>query len=104
MVARDSFGSRICLSLKAAIARAMAPRTRRLHLVVRRPHARPRPGLSTAFLVASTGLTPTGPAGSTLAAIGPRRTSPRSVVAPTPLPKDQRLQPFERGLRLEQGR
>src|SRR5712691_5944592 len=108
MAARNPFGSRICLSRQAAIARAMAPSTRRLHRTVRGPHARPRPGISTALLVAAPRLTPTGPAGPTaaagLAAIGPRRTSPGGVVAPTPLPKDQRLQSFERDLRLEQGR
>src|SRR5262245_44109284 len=103
MAARDPFGSRICLSLQAARARAMPPTTRRLHRIVRRPHARPRPGISTALLVASTG--PAGPTPAAgLAAIGPRRTSPRGAVVPTPLPKDQRLQPFERDLRLEQGR
>src|SRR6516165_5666936 len=99
MTALHTFGARIGLRLQAAMARAMTSRARCLYCIVRRPHARPRLGVSTTLIVTTTGRLHahlTLPA--RLATTGRRRTSHRGVAAPTPRPKDQRLQPFERDL------
>src|SRR5712691_6424064 len=105
MVAYDALGALIGRSPKAAIPRAMAPRARCLPLIVRHPHARPRPGISPALLGASTGrtrarLTPN--ARLALSGIrGPRR---RGVAALALLAKEQRLEPLQRDLGLTQRR
>src|SRR2546425_7372184 len=91
MAALDPLGPLVGLHPRAAIPWTMAPSTRGFDLITRRPHARPQPGVGAALIVASTGRPP--------ARRGPRR---HAVAAP--LPKDKRLQPLERDLRLTQHR
>src|SRR5215813_6441197 len=69
----------------------MAPSPRGSDLTTRHLHAWLQPGVGAALIVASTGRPP--------ACRGPRR---HAVAAP--LPKDERLQPLERDLRLTQHR
>src|SRR5262245_11761521 len=89
MAALPLLGPLIGLHPQAPIPWTMAPSTRGGDLIARQLHARPQPGGGTALIVASTGRPP--------ARRGPRR---HAVAAP--LPKDERLQPLERDLRLTQ--
>src|SRR2546422_6088129 len=100
MTAFHPLGPLVGLRPKAAIPWTMAPRARGLHCIVRRPHAHLRPSISTALIVAATGLTPA----ACLAITGRRGPRRQAVAAPAPLPKEQRLQPLERDLCLTQRR
>src|SRR5215510_1995015 len=91
MAALDPLGSRVGLHPQAAIPWTMASSPRGSDLTTRHPHAWLQPGVGTALIVASTGRLPTC-------------RSPRRHAVAAPLPKDQRLQPLERELRLTQHR